>query len=530
MSTSTPTFAAVAKPVVAAISKTSELPAPVRMVDVTNDQIMIWRGQPRLAPNPKYESIKESIRNLRALERPLDLTVEPGTPGFVTRRGGSTRFKILNELWAETGDRNFYQHTFPLYEYPGVAAMRISHCIENTERGEQYYGDTARAIVDLCSDLESEMADFQNLSLRDKASAITQRGLSIQANRLMLYLYTGDRLHDVLPTAFGAGLGRPRVEAIRKLDKLFIEQVEQHALDRVDDWDSVFLDTLKTSDSTDIDVAALERTLKMRLRKDFDIHVEKPIEPAKQHSAKPPPSQNQAAENESHKTQNDVPDSQGCDTPAEDPNAATATVDSSTNQPQSCAADAQPPSTEPQQTGVPTGNADTVHSLASIRDHASTLTVELATEYGMIGGGLFRLQDPDIGLCYQVTSPDDVRLHEREDWLDCLLVHSVMHSCMWASIMIEIELGFIRRDVLDEISESSPDRIGRSEAWQPPRSAQVLVHRQCMVSRMNAGSATDQQAELIRKIESLEALAASFASAMRTQRDSAEGSPDEHAG
>ena len=112
--------------------------------------------------------------------------------------------------------------------------------------------------------------------------------------------------------------------------------------------------------------------------------------------------------------------------------------------------------------------------------------------------------------------------------MECLLVHSVMHSCMWASVMIEIELGFIRRDVLEEIDESSPDRIGRAEAWQPPRSAQVLVHRQSMVSRINAGIATDREIDLIRKLESLEELAASFASAMRMQRDCVQESPDEH--
>ena len=531
MSTSTPTFAAAVKPVVAAISATTKLPAPTRMIDVTNDEIVIWHGQPRLARNPRYDSIKESIRNLRALERPIDLTEEPGTFGYVTRRGGSTRLQILNELWEETGDRKFYQHTFPLYEYPGVAAMRISHCIENTERGEQFYGDTARAIVDLCSDLESEISDFQNLSLRDKASAITQRGLSIQANRLMLYLYTEERLHDYLPTAFNAGLGRPRVEAIRKLDKQFIEQVEQHALDRLADWHTVFLDTLKASDSTHVDIAALERTLKIRLKSDFDIHPDKPIEPAKERNATGCPPIDQGAEND---PKNTVPDLEGSSRPPIDPDVSTETADSSSesdSKPPSPADARQPIGGETQETSVPSGNSgpqiDTLTSLSSIRDKASTLTVELATEYGMVGGGLFRLQDPEIGLCYQITSPDDIRLHEREDWMECLLVHSVMHSCMWASIMIEIDLGFIRRDVLEEIDESSPDRIGRSEAWQPPRSAQVLVHRQCMVSRINAGIANDREIDLISKIESLEDLAASFASAMRTQRDCAQESPDE---
>ena len=421
MSTSTPTFAAALKPVVAAYSTTTKLPAPVRMIDVTNDEIMIWHGQPRLARNPKYDSIKESIRNLRTLERPIDLTEEPGTPGYVTRRGGSTRLQILNELWAETGDRKFYQHTFPLYEYPGVAAMRISHCIENTERGEQFYGDTARAIVDLCSDLESEITDFQHLSLRDKASAITQRGLSIQANRLMLYLYTEERLHDWLPTAFNAGLGRPRVEAIRKLDKQFIEQVEQTALDRLDDWNEVFLDTLKASDSIDIDIAALERTLKIRLKNDFDIRFDKPIKPTKDQSATPLASNDQVAESESHKTQDNSPDSETGGRPTIDPDVSTRTdvLSSSSDSTPQTPADATQPlsSNEAQETGVPTGNSepqiDISHSLASIRDKASILSVELATEYGMIGGGLFRLQDPDIGLCYQVTSPDDVRLHER---------------------------------------------------------------------------------------------------------------------
>jgi len=130
------TFDAATKPKIAAVANTRELTAGIQHIDVTIDEIRVWAGQPRQVRNAGYDGLKESIRNI-GLERPIDLTKEPGVEGYVTRKGGGTRISILESLWEETGDRKFYQHTFPLHPYPGDVAMRVSHNIENLERGEQ---------------------------------------------------------------------------------------------------------------------------------------------------------------------------------------------------------------------------------------------------------------------------------------------------------------------------------------------------------------------------------------------------------
>lgn len=498
------TFEAAKKPVVAAIRNTTGLPPPAKMIDVTIDEIQVWRGQPRLARNARFDSLKESIRNMGGLERLIDLTIEPGVEGYVTRKGGGTRLEILNELWSETGDRRFYQHTFPLHEYPGPVAMRVSHNIENLERGEQTWGDTARSIAQLCADLNDELGDFYERTLRDKARIITERGLPLRHNRLTLYQYTMDRLLEHLPKAFGAGMGRPRVEAIRKLEKTYEEHVVGKALDRLADWKNVFVECLQKADSDDVDVEALERTLTLRLKNEFDIHIVD-----SQLSQKHPDADKLGTRGgTSGKANAGEQGARGNHRNSK--SGPTGTNGSGKAPDESLDAESGPSGTSPD---AP------VETPENLRDRASQLSVDLATDYGLIGGALFALNDPVVGLGYGVSHPDAVRLHEREDWQDCLLVFSVMHACMWASILTDVELGFLQRDALAEIGDSSPEVVGMAVSWDHPRATQIAVHRQHLQCRVSAGLATDSETVLIGKLQSLEGLATAYAATMRNERD-----------
>lgn len=532
------TFQAAKKPVVAAAKKKSGLPSPARMIDVTIDEIQVWRGQPRLARNARYDTLKESIRNMGGLERPIDLTTEPGVEGYVTRKGGGTRLLILHELWAETGDRRFYQHTLPLHEYPGPVAMRVSHNIENLERGEQTWGDTARSIAQLCADLNDELGDFYERTLRDRASIITARGLPLRHNRLTLYQYTVERLLEHLPKAFGAGMGRPRVEAIRKLEKQFEAHVQREAIDMLPDWKNAFVECLKTADADDVDIDALERTLSLRLKNDFDIHIVDSQLSQKHPDAGHQSGQTGAVEqgaqiNGSKRQAGPSGTNSGQVPPGTNSGSGfgpTGTRDSAEMRHGAVPGGSGPSGTSDPATtdgdeeigeSGPTGTSqdEPLETPENLRDRASQLSVDLATEYGLLGGALFAVNNPPVGLGYGVSDLDAVRLHEREDWQDCLLVFSVMHACMWASVLVDVELGFLQREALAEIGDSSPEVVGAAVSWDHPRATQVAVHRQHLQCRVSAGLATDQETALIGKLQSLEGLATAYAAAMRNARD-----------
>lgn len=511
------TFDAANKPKVAAVENTKGLTGPIQHIDVTIDEIQVWSGQPRLVRNAAYDGLKESIRNI-GLEKAIDLTIEPGVEGYVTRKGGGTRIDILESLWEETKDPKFYQHTFPLHPYPGDVAMRVSHNIENLERGEQTYGDTARSIAQLCVDLEKQTGNFKSLTLRAKADVITQWGLPIKANRLMLYLYTVERLLDNLPKAFNSGLGRPRVEAIRRVEKRYNDHVAQHVNDRSSDWEATFLQTLNIVDSESFDIEVFEKELGTVLQNKFNTSI---------------PTRKQSP---------DLLDTGAVPGNTEHGNPTTSSTANQKKTPSPLATKNNNQSVNDENAypsnPVPTGNNDsnTESSLdgklaceaanfshcttpLQVREQASSVAIKLATDYGM-KDALYTLTDPPVGLGYGVLSPDFGKLHERETWKDCLLVHSVVHSSMWASILIDVELGFLQRPVLNELNDSNPTTIGRAEAWSSPRPIEVVAHRQYLQSRVSAGTATSQQILLIKELSSMEQLAAQYARLMKAEQES----------
>ena len=86
-----------ASPAVAALSD----PIADTAMVVTLDELRPYDRNPRLARNPLYDAIKDSIRT-RGLDSPPQVTRRPGEKHYIIRNGGNTRLAILRELWAET--------------------------------------------------------------------------------------------------------------------------------------------------------------------------------------------------------------------------------------------------------------------------------------------------------------------------------------------------------------------------------------------------------------------------------------------
>lgn len=102
---------------------------------------------PRTSRNPKYEDIKASIR-ARGLDSVPKVTRDPESPEdvYIFSDGGNTRYSILTELYAETGDERFRRVQCIVKPWPGRLQCVIGHLAENDVRGELSFIEKAFGI------------------------------------------------------------------------------------------------------------------------------------------------------------------------------------------------------------------------------------------------------------------------------------------------------------------------------------------------------------------------------------------------
>lgn len=188
---------------------------PTAMV-VLIGQIDSYDRNPRIAPNEKYEELKESI-GLNGLRQPLVITRRPGAARYMPKHGGNTRLVILKELLIETGDARFAAANCLFEPWSSESDVLVGHLVENEMRGDLVFIDKARAIRDARLLIEQETGT--SLSQRQLAEVLRGRGYRASQPFVSYCEYAIDALFDAIPTALGAGLGRPQVERLRELDR-----------------------------------------------------------------------------------------------------------------------------------------------------------------------------------------------------------------------------------------------------------------------------------------------------------------------
>jgi ParB family protein of integrating conjugative element (PFGI_1 class) len=78
----------------------------VRFLWLPVTAIRPYDRNPRRADNPEADRIAASIR-AGGLDQPLVVTQRPGDAHYLVRAGGNTRLRILQTLFAQTGDPRF---------------------------------------------------------------------------------------------------------------------------------------------------------------------------------------------------------------------------------------------------------------------------------------------------------------------------------------------------------------------------------------------------------------------------------------
>jgi ParB family protein of integrating conjugative element (PFGI_1 class) len=231
------------------------------------DKISFFEGNPRTSPNPKYVEIKESIR-ATGLDNPLPISHRPSDPEgqFIIYAGGNTRLRALKELWEETKDPQFMKAKCRYIPFGSDLDARIMHARENDMRGDMTFIDSAKMILTIRDGLEVVLAG--KLSLRGLEEELKKRGLPNKSASLIAKYEYAVMLDAHIPKALRAGMGRPQIERLQKLEKAGLAVWRFHG-DRYGAEqafrDRVFVPALAGSDSDAWAYEATEAAVRLRL-------------------------------------------------------------------------------------------------------------------------------------------------------------------------------------------------------------------------------------------------------------------------
>ena len=185
---------------------------------VTLDQLQPYDLNPRVTRNPRYDDIKDSIRE-RGLDSPPAITRRPGEPHYLIRNGGNTRLAILRELWTETRDEHFFRIPCLFRPWPerGEIIALTGHLAENELQGGLTFIERALG-VEKARELY-EIESGETLSQTELARRLTADGYPIPQPHISRMQDAVTYLLPAIPTVLYGGLGRPQIERLSALRK-----------------------------------------------------------------------------------------------------------------------------------------------------------------------------------------------------------------------------------------------------------------------------------------------------------------------
>lgn len=214
--------------------QTADEPRDVaRIITVDIHDIDISHINPRRTQGENYASTKASIKNI-GMQTVLTITRIPGNERYTLYNGGNTRLSILKELYEEYRVEG---------EHDKAEALRFQDCryvpwtddldslvkqmAENEERSPMTFIDKARAIYQI-REIYLVQHQVEEVSNRELVKYIHSLGwTSINHRVLTEYSFAFEALEEVLPLSLEAGMGKPKVEQLRKRLAL-VEAYIQH--------------------------------------------------------------------------------------------------------------------------------------------------------------------------------------------------------------------------------------------------------------------------------------------------------------
>ncbi|EFP1333958.1 ParB family protein [Salmonella enterica] len=186
------------------------LPVNEMPMVLTLEQLRPNPDNPRTSRNPKYDDIKASIR-ARGLDSVPKVTKNPESTEdvYIFSDGGNTRYAILAELYAETGDERFFRIQCIVKPWPGRLQCVIGHLAENDVRGELSFIEKAFGIEKARAIYEEQLG--REVSQRELADLLKEAGYPVHHSNISRMVATIEYLWPWLPNLLNSGMGRPQI-------------------------------------------------------------------------------------------------------------------------------------------------------------------------------------------------------------------------------------------------------------------------------------------------------------------------------
>ncbi|PJR61326.1 ParB family protein [Klebsiella sp. K-Nf6] len=186
------------------------LPVNEMPMVLTLEQLRPNPDNPRTSRNPKYEDIKASIR-ARGLDSVPKVTRDPESPEevYIFSDGGNTRYSILTELYAETGDERFRRVQCIVKPWPGRLQCVLGHLAENDVRGELSFIEKAFGIEKARDIYEEQLG--REVSQRELADLLKEAGYPVHHSNISRMVATIEYLWPWMPNLLNSGMGRPQI-------------------------------------------------------------------------------------------------------------------------------------------------------------------------------------------------------------------------------------------------------------------------------------------------------------------------------
>jgi ParB family protein of integrating conjugative element (PFGI_1 class) len=208
---------------------------------LTLDQLRPYDKNPRINKNPKYEEIKESIK-ARGLDQIPGITRRPGEEFYIIRDGGNTRLSILNELWLETRDENFFRLNVLYRPWQGEIRALTGHLAENDVRGGLSLIERALGVE--AARAEYEQAEGGPISQRELSRRLKADGYPISNSHISRMQDVIRYLLPAIPQMLYAGLGIDPAVKLIALRKAAEAAWNKHKPDALAEFDEVFIEAL----------------------------------------------------------------------------------------------------------------------------------------------------------------------------------------------------------------------------------------------------------------------------------------------
>ncbi|HGJ5066787.1 TPA: ParB family protein [Salmonella enterica subsp. enterica serovar Muenchen] len=229
------------------------MPASEMPLVLTLDEVAPNPDNPRTTRNPKYDEIKDSIRT-RGLGTVPRVTKNPDIPGspYIFSDGGNTRYSVLRELYAETGEEHFYRFHVLFKPWPGRLKCLVGHLAENDVRGDLTFIDKALGIRKARAIHEENLG--RSVTLRELSELLRLEGYPIDNSTISRMEHTVDYLYPYLPELLDSGLGRPQVITLLNMRSGALDTWQKYSVstEPLNSFDDVFGQTCEQFDDPEL--------------------------------------------------------------------------------------------------------------------------------------------------------------------------------------------------------------------------------------------------------------------------------------